>query len=355
MRSDIKFFLTRSGILCLIFFCLFMALTASGLTFQAEEEVRPRLAAFSRPDPEGIPTKVEVGGYLMDLSEVNDVDQTFSADLYMWYTWHDPRLALEDSTGTQPSRIFAFEDIWHPFIQIFNQRDLSMRQAESFRVDAVGNVQYLQRFFGKLSTPLKHKDFPFDSQVLEILIGSLRYGPDEVELILDEQRAGRRDWLSITGWAVGQAEAVVTTEYVTVQDRLLARMDFRIPVKRHASFFFIKVIIPLSLIVLMAWLVLWIDPSAMGPQIGIPTSAVFALIVFLQRSSALLPRIAYLTRLDRFILGVLVLVFLTLGEAVTTTMLSLKEKKKLAQGIDRHARYVYFLVFLFILLQAFVF
>ena len=89
MRSDIKSFLTRSGILCLIFFCLFMARTASGLAFQAEEEVRPRLAAFSRPDPEGVPTKVEVGGYLMDLSEVNDVNQTFSADLYMWYTWHD--------------------------------------------------------------------------------------------------------------------------------------------------------------------------------------------------------------------------------------------------------------------------
>jgi len=132
-------------------------------------------------------------------------------------------------------------------------------------------------------------------------------------------------------------------------------MDFTIPVTRHARFFFIKVIIPLCLIVLMAWLVLWIDPSAMGPQIGIPTSAVFALIVFIQRSATLLPRIDYLTRLDRFILGVLVLVFVTLGEAVTVTMLALKEKKELAGRIDRHARYVYFLVFLFIVLQAFVF
>ncbi|MGB2908720.1 MAG: hypothetical protein WBB73_16585 [Candidatus Aminicenantaceae bacterium] len=158
---------------------------------------------------------------------------------------------------------------------------------------------------------------------------------------------------SPVGWWAGGAE--ITTEYVEVQDRHLARMDITIPVKRHTNFFFIKVIIPLCLIVLMAWLVLWIDPSAMGPQIGIPTSAVFALIVFLQRSAALLPRIDYLTRLDRFILGVLILVFMTLGEAVTVTMLALKEKKELAGRIDFHARYVYFLVFLVILLQAFVF
>jgi hypothetical protein len=52
---------------------------------------------------------------------------------------------------------------------------------------------------------------------------------------------------------------------------------------------------------------------------------------------------------------VLILVFMTLGEAVTVTMLALKEKKELAGRIDFHARYVYFLVFLVILLQAFVF
>jgi len=48
-------------------------------------------------------------------------------------------------------------------------------------------------------------------------------------------------------------------------------------------------------------------------------------------------------------------VFVTLGEAVTTTMLAMNEKKELALRIDYHARYVYFLLFLLIVLQAFVF
>jgi hypothetical protein len=53
-------------------------------------------------------------------------------------------------------------------------------------VDAKGNVQYLQRYLGELSTPLLHKDFPLDSQRLHILIGSLRYGPQELELVVDQ-------------------------------------------------------------------------------------------------------------------------------------------------------------------------
>ncbi|MGB2905790.1 MAG: hypothetical protein WBB73_01740 [Candidatus Aminicenantaceae bacterium] len=62
-----------------------MAQTAFTLPFQAEEGNAPQLAARNRPDPEGVPTKVELGGYLMDLANIEDIDQTFSVDLYLWY------------------------------------------------------------------------------------------------------------------------------------------------------------------------------------------------------------------------------------------------------------------------------
>ena len=343
------------GICFLMILGLLIVQSLSAFSFQAGESAPRPLMTLSRPDPEGVPTKVSIAGYLMDLSAIDDVDQTFTADFILMYGWNDPRLALQDAGQAGAPRVFSFEEIWHPFIEIFNQRDLKKRFSETLRVDAAGNVQFAQRYSGDLVTPLQHRDFPFDSQRLEVLIGSLRYGPEEVELVIDTQRTGRREWLSVTGWSVGPGTAEITTEYVRVQDRNLARLDFKIPVKRITSFFFIKVIIPLCLIVLMAWLVLWIDPTALGPQIGIPTSAIFALILYIHRTASLLPRIDYLTRLDRFILGTLVLVFITLGEAVTTTMLAMKEKKELALRIDRHARYIYFLLFLLVVLQAFVF
>ncbi|MGB2905791.1 MAG: hypothetical protein WBB73_01745 [Candidatus Aminicenantaceae bacterium] len=95
-------------------------------------------------------------------------------------------MALKDANASGELRSFSFQEIWHPFLDIFNQRSLSRRYPEVLRVDAKGNIQYLQRYLGELSTPLLHKDFPLDSQRLHILIGSLRYGPQELELVVDQ-------------------------------------------------------------------------------------------------------------------------------------------------------------------------
>jgi hypothetical protein len=57
--------------------------------------------------------------------------------------------------------------------------------------------------------------------------------------------------------------------------------------------------------------------------------------------SGMLPRISYLNRLDKFIFCAILLVFLTLGEAILTSMLAFREKKELARKIDLWARFVH--------------
>jgi hypothetical protein len=225
---------------------------------------------------------------------------------------------------------------------------------EHVRVDPDGNVLYVQRFIGELSSHLYLKDFPFDKQQLAIKLVSFGYGPEEIEFVLDQPRIGRREQFSLVGWSSGEGRAEVTTEYLKVQDRDLARMDFTIEVERQEIFYIVKALIPLFLIILMAWAVFFIDPSVIGPQIGIPTSSVFALILFMHRMSALLPRVSYLTRIDRFILFSIILVFLTLGEAVLTATLAHQEKKELSLKIDRWARYVYLLLFAGVIIYSFI-
>ena len=55
----------------------------------------PRSVATTRPDPEGIPTKVAVGIYMIDVAVVDDVRQTFTADFGFTLRWHDARLSAE--------------------------------------------------------------------------------------------------------------------------------------------------------------------------------------------------------------------------------------------------------------------
>ena len=105
----------------------------------------------------------------------------------------------------------------------------------------------------------------------------------------------------------------------------------------------------MTLIVLMAWGVFWIDPRDFGPQIALPTSSVFALIAFQIGTSASLPKVAYLTGADRFILGATLLVFAALGEAICTGRLARGGREELARRIDRISRVVYLALFAVVL------
>ena len=57
------------------------------------------------------------------------------------------------------------------------------------------------------------------------------------------------------------------------------------------------------------------------------------------------PKLPYLTLLDRFILASSVLVFLSLVEVLVTTTLALRNRSDAARAIDRHARWVFPTVF----------
>ncbi len=359
MREKMKNSFYRMCLLVGLFALISISMAIGGEAytglFQEEADLtQKKVTDFDRPDPDGVPTKVYVGIYLIDLISVDDVHQSFTADFWALLRWNDPRLAIENPSETQMLRHFDTEEIWHPMTLIINRRRLFKQLDEYFRVDPAGNVQYIQRFFGEMSSLLDLRDFPFDKQRLAFQIGSFRYGPEDVEFVLDKQRIGRREQLSLVGWSTGIGHAEVTTEYLKVQDRNLARVDFIIEVERQEIFYIVKALIPLFLIIFMAWAVFFVDPSVIGPQIGIPTSSIFALLLFNHRISGLLPRVSYLTRLDRFILFSIFLVFITLGESVLTATLAHKGKKELSLRIDRWARYVYLILFAGVVVYSFI-
>ena len=145
----------------------------------------------------------------------------------------------------------------------------------------------------------------------------------------------------------------VTSEYLASQKRSLARIDFKISARRHIGFYLVNIIFPLVLIVFMAWTVFWIDPSLAGTQIGVSTASVFSLLLYQSRLAQLLPRISYLTRLDIFVLGTTLLVFMALGETVLTSRLAKTGKEVLGRRIDSRARWIYLVLFSLIIVYCF--
>jgi hypothetical protein len=293
-----------------------------------------------RPDPRGTPTRVEMSVFLLDVISIDDLDQEFSADLYVNVRWRDVRLAVEETDGAR-ERVLPLAAVWQPMLGVLNRRSMETVLPDTVRVDREGNVLYSQRFIGAFASPLDLRDFPSDGQILEIRLASYRYGPEELELKLDlgSQQEESFTPRTLSGWHLEGLEAETASLAVPGAER--AGAVLRLGARRDSKYYKLTMVFPLLLIALMAWTVFWIDPSIFPARVGISTASVFTMIAFRLSLSLKLPKVSYLTDADWFVLVITFLVFSVLGETVYVGRQAKKGNEKRARLADAGSRWVY--------------
>jgi len=291
-----------------------------------------------RPDPDGVPTKVTTKVYLLDLSEINDVKHSFRADVFVAVEWKDPRFALPEEAA---ARTFPLSDVWHPNLLVLNQKSVSKDLPEVVEVSSDGTVVYKQRFIGTFTIPLNLANFPFDSHRLAISIISAGHQPDEVQFETEPKMVGRAETLTLSGWSIDDGRLRVHPYHVAVVDRNLARFDLEFQIRRGALFYLLRLIGPLLLIVLIGWGTCWIDQSNTGAQLRLGATGFLTLVAYQFAVGGLLPKVSYLTRMDLFVAGTTVIIFLSLAKAVMADYLVSKDKLATVVSINRVFRWVY--------------
>ena len=201
--------------------------------------------------------------------------------------------------------------------------------------------------------PFHLSEFPFDKHTLAISVVSGGYDTGQVQFVIDEEVMGQMEDLSLTDWAIDPGNGKVTSLYFAPQDRSFPSFNYELNVHRYQGFYLSKVIIPLTMIIFMSWTVFWLDPKHIATQVGLSASVIVILTIFQLNLGNFLPKISYLTRMDRFVLGALVLVFFALVETITGGALAGAGNSGLAKTLDRWARVVFPLAFLFVLAFAF--
>jgi hypothetical protein len=308
---------------------------ASTAAAQEDCDVPPELT-LSRPDANGVRTEMTVGAYLVDLYKINDAEQTFSADVFFVLAWRDERLLNVDGRSLAGCKV-PLESVWAPRVWVMNEREVSRSLEDFLVIRPDGIVEYQQRFQGTFTNRLDLRDFPLDRQSLAIHVVLGRVGTDEVSFVPDE-RTGSAEEFSIADWSVDGGGVSYEPFRLATSDEAIPQVTYRIEVRRNRAYYAQKVFLPLILIVCMSWAVFWIDPKLVPPQVGISTSAVLTLIAFLFSLAYTLPRLSYLTRADRFVMGATVLVFFAFGEALLSTGLTGRGREETALRIDRLSR-----------------
>jgi hypothetical protein len=294
-----------------------------------------------------------VEAFMVDLQSINDSQQSFHGDIFLFVTWKDPRLVAGAEVGSLAGCTIAMDELWNPRLVFVNERSVKRLFEKKATVLADGTVEYVQRLQGEFTSRLHLRDFPFDEHELSVEIVSRGYTPDEIALHA-ETGASPVAELTITDWTLGEARTEVAGRYVEPRDWTLAGVTFKVQVKRRLGFYTLKTFLPLTLIVCMSWAVFWIKPGLLPPQIGVSTSAILTLIAFQFSLGYMLPRLSYLTRADRFLIGSTLLVFLAFGEALRTSYLANRDQEDRALRIDRISRVLFPALFVLVLILSFV-
>ena len=299
-------------------------------------------ASLGRPViQDGKPTEVQVVGAVLDIDKINSAEQNFTLNFYAIFRWLDPRL-VHDGPG---SSLRDLSEVWNPRLTILNTQKYWANTRDEVEVSPEGQVTYRLHIFGDFSQPLELRDFPQDRHVFEVPVVAAGYQADEIVFIPDPRMDSfMAEKLSVADWKVRDMRG--SPREVTFANGLkLPGFVFSFEGTRLLHHYVIKAIIPLCLIVMMSWVVFWINPEQVSNQLSVAVTTVLTLIAYHIALSGRLPEIPYLTHMDKFLFSSTVLVFMALIEVVITSHLSSTNQMALARRIDLTARWAFPLLF----------
>jgi len=314
-------------------FSLLLVLLAAGTVLGSEEIIG------SRPGTEGHALPVTGTLFLLDVSKINGADQSFTADVFMMLQWQDERLA-SNTTGV---RRLPLDSVWNPRIQIINQRRVWTTFDEVVDVTPDGTVTYRQRYNGQFASPLDLHDFPLDRHTFKIQVVIPGYGPEEIRFVpnTDGFGNGRSPEMTIPDWSVGDFELRVAPLAVVPGGREIAGLEGVFEARRHLGFYIGKAFVSVAIIVFMSWVVFWLDPVHLGPRLSVSVTSMLTLVAYRFLLGQSLPPVSYLTRLDYFLLGATILVFVSLIQVALTSSTAAGNGAERAMATNRFSRWVF--------------
>ena len=295
--------------------------------------------AGTRPGPEGRPLTMYGTLFLLDVSKIDGADQSFTADLFMMLQWKDERLASE----ADGLRRMPFDSVWNPRIQIINQRRIWKTFPEEVDVSPNGTVTYRQRFYGQFSSPLDLHDFPLDHHAFRLQVVIPGHSPEEIEFVPStlDFGEGRSPEMTIPDWSIGEFQIRTAPWAVIPGGRQIAGLEGVFEARRHLGFYVGKAFVSVAIIVFMSWVVFWIGTENVGPRLSVAVTSMLTLVAYRFLLGQKLPPVSYLTRLDYFLLGSTVLVFVALIQVALTGTMNEEGRADRAKAVNRSSRWAF--------------
>jgi hypothetical protein len=119
------------------------------------------------------------------------------------------------------------------------------------------------------------------------------------------------------------------------------RFIFEVMIRRRATYYLWRVLVPMTFLVIATWTVFWFDPSNFQPLISTSLAILLSFVTFNYAIDFSLPKVAYLTFIDRFALTSFGFVLAVTFAVSAIHVLVRRGKVNSALAFQRRARWAF--------------
>jgi hypothetical protein len=309
------------------------------------------------PNPPARPTRVRCAILVVDVVAIDDVNESFQAEVAILASWHDPRLAFDPVAEETDAKLFQgsfqFNEIfkgWWPQLLILNEVGRDDPKAITLTVHPDGTVRYREQRNALLETPMDLRDFPFDTQHLRTSMVAFGNTADEVVLEVDERFADatddyvrREQDVNVSGWDLRHLEMRADETMVSTTDgqSRFSRIVTTITLKRRSWQLVWEILFPLVMLVSVVWSVFWVAIDSLADRLNISFIGVLTIVAYQFVVVDNMPRMSYLTFTDSVLLASFLMIALTVPQSLLIHTLVRKGRQSIARRIDRTCRWLF--------------
>lgn len=296
---------------------------------------------------------VNIGLSIDQIVNVDQQSETFTVVASLQLIWLEPALAFSPDSCNCSVKKMALDELISlasknrlalPVFTIFNQQGNRWSQNEIVFIESSGKITYQERFTTTLQAPdFDFQDYPFDRQLFKVRV-DLNI-PTEIFTFKEIDNPAEP-----LGDELGEEEWTVIKHYSTIEkipfDNNLEKSRFTrtIEVRRHLNFYLFRIFIPLFLIISISWVIFFLKDY--GRQLEVASGNLLVFVAFNFAISNDLPRLGYLTLLDRIIITSFACAALVVLISVYQKRLEANGRMELADRIDNMVLTFYPLIYI---------
>ncbi len=330
--------------------CLANAEVAAPLEAEQSQK-KPFL--FSTPAP-GIPTTVFIEFYLEGINYISSVEETLEFTGTITLTWKDPRVAFNPQDIGVPEILyqgyFQFDEVatgWYPQVVLVNGAGSIQKSGVQLRILPDGTSILKEKVTAVAEVDFNMRSFPFDSHQLKAAFEILGHASDEIDLRVVSEEKGGLDDIKVPEWSL--ADLSWEIQRIPATSAMMAEKQqavLGLAVQRQSFFARRLIMLPMTIIVLLASSIFWMDKSSLSDRNSVSFIGVLTAVAYQQIVVNVMPPVSYFT----FMHGLLGISFLVMSLTVPVNLIVAHFDKRgehyIGDRIDRTGRWLFPLVYI---------